>query len=67
MLALFRFFFRSGLPPLVGTCGAKVTWETNCFSVANTAQIWAVFAEHHFDRFHSDGIDVCEIDAAHSV
>ena len=27
VLALFRFFFRSGLPPLVGTCGAKVTWE----------------------------------------
>src|SRR5579864_6183661 len=33
VLALFRFFFLSGLPPLLATCGAKVTWETNCFSV----------------------------------
>jgi hypothetical protein len=32
-----------------------------------SAQIWAVFAEHHFDRFHSDSIDVCDIDAADSV
>src|SRR6202047_3153855 len=35
VLVLFRFLFLSGLPPLVGTCGAKVTWETNCFSVGN--------------------------------
>src|SRR5215472_16343286 len=33
VLALFRFFFLTGLPPLLGTRGAKVTWETNCFSV----------------------------------
>src|SRR6201987_4458161 len=33
VLALFRFFFFTGLPPLLGTRGAKVTWETNCFSV----------------------------------
>src|SRR6516165_10640844 len=33
VLALFRFFFLSGLPPLLGTRGAKVTWATNSFSV----------------------------------
>jgi hypothetical protein len=33
VLVLLRFLFLSGLPPLLGTCGAKVTWETNCFSV----------------------------------
>jgi hypothetical protein len=27
--ALFRFFFFTGLPPLLGTRGAKVVWETN--------------------------------------
>src|SRR5580692_9454343 len=32
VLVLFRFFFFTGLPPLFGTCGAKVTCETNCFS-----------------------------------
>src|SRR5215471_745241 len=35
VLALFRFFFFSGLPPLLGTWGAKVTWATNSFSVGN--------------------------------
>src|SRR6516225_1593680 len=33
VLALFRFFFLSGSPPLLGTRGAKVTWATNSFSV----------------------------------
>ena len=33
VLALFRFFFFTGLPPLVGLCGASVTCDTNCFSV----------------------------------
>ena len=30
VLVLLRFLFLSGLPPLVGTWGAKVTWETIC-------------------------------------
>jgi hypothetical protein len=33
VLALFRFFFFSGLPPLLGTRGANVTCDTNSFSV----------------------------------
>ena len=33
VLALFRFLCFSGLPPLFGTRGASVAWETNCFSV----------------------------------
>src|SRR5262249_54530354 len=28
-------FLLTGLPPLLGTRGAKVTWETKCFSVGN--------------------------------
>src|ERR1017187_4319931 len=36
LLALPRFFrFFTGLPPLVGLCGASVMCETNCFSVGN--------------------------------
>jgi hypothetical protein len=63
VLARFRFFFFTGLPPLRGTRGAKVAWETNCFS----AQIGTVFAEYHFHRFHSDGIDLCGLDTAHAI
>ena len=33
VLALPRFFFFTALPPLVGLFGAKLTCETNCFSV----------------------------------
>src|ERR1017187_6109767 len=36
LLALPRFFrLFTGLPPLVGLCGASVMCETNCFSVGN--------------------------------
>src|SRR5215472_14512207 len=39
VLALFRFFFLSGLPPLLGTRGAKVTWATNSFSVGKRLRL----------------------------
>jgi hypothetical protein len=32
LLARLRFLFSTALPPLLGTRGAKVTCETNCFS-----------------------------------
>jgi len=31
------------------------------------AKIGAVFAQHHFHRFHPDGIDLRYIDPAHPV
>jgi len=67
VLALFRLFFLSGLPPLLGTRGARVTWETNCFSVGKRLKFRTVFAAHHFHRFHSDGIDLGDINTSHSV
>jgi Uma2 family endonuclease len=35
VLAVFRFFLRTGLPPLIGLRGASVTCDTNSFSVGN--------------------------------
>src|SRR5262252_5100946 len=67
VLALFRFFFLTGLPPLLRTLGAKVTWETNCFSVGKRLKSEPYSLTTTFYRFHSDGIDLGDINTTHSV
>jgi len=38
LLAPFRFFFLTGWPPRLGTCGAPLHGQTNCFSVGKPLQ-----------------------------